>query len=179
MNLTEKALTQSYKYNGRILNLRVDDVLLPNGQTAVREVIEHNGGVCILALTEQDEVLLVRQYRHPYQEIVTELPAGKINKGEDPLLCGKRELQEETGASAQNYQSLGVMYPSAGYCGEIIHLYLATDLSFGSLSPDEDEFLEVERRPFHQLLEDVLRGDIPDAKTQIAVLKYACMRGAV
>lgn len=177
MNLIEKTDAQQYIYKGRIINLRVDDITLPNGAPATREVVEHNGGVCVLALTDQDEVLLVQQYRYPYQTVLTEIPAGKISPGEDPLECGKRELQEETGAIAAHYQSLGVMYPTPGYCGEIIYIYLATDLSFGDTNPDDDEFLQVHRVPFSELLQQVLDGNVPDAKTQIAVLKLACMRG--
>lgn len=179
MNLTEQTNTQKHLYKGRILSLRVDEVTLPNGATATREVIEHGGGVCILPLTDNDEVLLVQQFRYPYMQVLTELPAGKISPGEDPLECGKRELEEETGATAAQYQSLGVMYPTPGYCGEVIHMYLATDLSFGQTHPDEDEFLQVTRMPFNQLLQQVLQGAVPDAKTQIAVLKLACMRGLV
>lgn len=145
MNLRETPVEQQIQYEGRIIRLRVDKAQLPNGKIATREVVEHNGGVCIAALTEQQELLFVRQFRYPYQEVVLELPAGKIDKGEEPLACGKRELTEETGASAQQYRSLGRLYPSPGYCGEVIHLFLATGLSFGRMNLDEDEFLEVER----------------------------------
>ena len=141
MNLTEKTLSQEYKYNGRNLNLRVDEVELPGGHTSVREVVEHPGGVCIAALTDRKELLFVRQYRYPYGEALLELPAGKLEYGEDPLAAGKRELKEETGASAKEYTDLGKLYPSPGYCGEIIHMYLAAGLTFGEAAPDEDEFL--------------------------------------
>ena len=113
----------------------------------------------------------MRQFRYPYQEVVLELPAGKIDKGEEPLACGKRELTEETGASAQQYRSLGRLYPSPGYCGEVIHLFLATGLSFGRMNPDEDEFLEVERIPLEKAVQMMLDNEVPDAKTQVAVLK--------
>ncbi len=171
MNLRETPVEQEVKYEGRIIRLRVDKAQLPNGRIATREVVEHNGGVCIAALTEQQELLFVRQFRYPYQEVVLELPAGKIDKGEEPLACGKRELTEETGASAQQYRSLGRLYPSPGYCGEVIHLFLATGLSFGRMNPDEDEFLEVERIPLEKAVQMVLDNEVPDAKTQVAVLK--------
>lgn len=171
MNLRETPVEQEVKYEGRIIRLRVDKAQLPNGRIATREVVEHNGGVCIAALTEQQELLFVRQFRYPYQEVVLELPAGKIDKGEKPLACGKRELTEETGASAQQYRSLGRLYPSPGYCGEVIHLFLATGLSFGRMNPDEDEFLEVERIPLEKAVQMVLDNEVPDAKTQVAVLK--------
>lgn len=171
MNLRETPVEQQIQYEGRIIRLRVDKAQLPNGKIAIREVVEHNGGVCIAALTEQQELLFVRQFRYPYQEVVLELPAGKIDKGEEPLACGKRELTEETGASAQQYRSLGRLYPSPGYCGEVIHLFLATGLSFGRMNLDEDEFLEVERIPLEKAVQMVLDNEVPDAKTQVAVLK--------
>ena len=171
MNLFEKTLSETYQYRGKIINLRVDQAELPNGRTSIREVIEHPGGVCIAALTDQDELLFVRQFRYPYKEVLLELPAGKLEKGEDPLESGKRELKEETGAVAEHYESLGRLYPSPGYCGEIIHLYLATGLSYGELSPDDDEFLEVERMSLEKAAQMVCENQIDDAKTQIAILK--------
>lgn len=171
MNLEEKTVRQETLYDGKIIRLRVDEALLPNGRVAKREVVEHNGGVCIAALTDEEELLFVRQFRYPYMEVVTELPAGKLERGEDPLEAGRRELEEETGARAKEYYSLGRLYPSPGYCGEIITLYLATGLSFGSSRPDEDEFLAVERIPLTQAAAMVMDGALPDAKTQTAVLK--------
>ncbi|HIW72946.1 MAG TPA: NUDIX hydrolase [Firmicutes bacterium] len=174
--LTEKTVSQDYRFRGRIINLRVDQAELPNGQLASREVVEHPGGVCVAALTEADELLLVRQFRYPYGEALLELPAGKLEPGEDPLEAGKRELQEETGAAAERYFSLGKLYPTPGYCGEVIHLYLATGLRFGEMNPDEDEFLEAERLPLEEAVRRVLANEIPDAKTQTAVLKVALLR---
>lgn len=176
MNLTETPLTQTVIFRGKIVTLRVDDARLPNGDTAKREVVEHPGGVCIAALTGEDELLFVRQFRYPYAAVIPELPAGKLNPGEDPLEAGKRELQEETGAVAARYESLGQLYPSPGYCGEIIYMYLATGLTFGEMNPDEDEFLEVERIPLDKAVEMVLSGEIKDAKTQAAVLKIDAKR---
>lgn len=171
MNLTETPLEQEYVYQGKIINLRVDKALLPNGAHVKREVIEHPGGVCVAALTERNELLFVRQFRYPYQEVVLEIPAGKLSPDEDPLACGKRELKEETGAEAAHYEFLGKLYPSPGYCGEIIYMYLAEGLSFGEMNPDEDEFLEVERIPLETAVQQILSGEIVDAKTQAAVLK--------
>ncbi len=179
MNLTEKTLTQEYQFRGRIINLRTDTAQLPNGAVAGREVVEHPGGVCVAALTDNNELLFVRQYRYPYAEVVLELPAGKRDKGgEDPLACGKRELWEETGATAEEYTFLGRVYPTPGYCDEIIYLYLARGLHFGDAHPDEDEFVEVERIPLTRAVELVMNNEIPDAKTQIAVLKTARMIGS-
>ena len=174
MNLNEQPLSADYKYRGRIINLRVDTALLPNGSSATREVVEHPGGVCVAALTENGCLLFVRQFRYPYQKVLLELPAGKLDPGEDPLEAGKRELREETGAEAARYESLGELYPSPGYCGEIIHLYAATGLTFGQMSPDEDEFLEVEKIPLEEAARMVLDNEIADAKTQAAVLKVYC-----
>ncbi|HIS04788.1 MAG TPA: NUDIX hydrolase [Candidatus Fimenecus stercoravium] len=171
MDLTEKTLGKSYIYKGRIINMRVDDAMLPDGRTAKREVVEHPGGVCIAALTEQEELLFVEQFRYPYGEVVLELPAGKLEYGEDPLEAGKRELQEETGAAAQDYRSLGKLYPTPGYCGEIIHLYLATDLTFSAQHPDDDEFLELRRIPLEKAFQMVMENKIADAKTQVGILK--------
>lgn len=177
MNLEEKQLSFDYKFKGRIISLRQDTALLPNGNTATREVVEHPGGVCVAALTDKDELLFVKQWRYPYCEETLEIPAGKRDKAdEDPLECGKRELQEETGATAQNYVDLGCLYPSPGYVNEIIFSYLATHLTFGKQNTDEDEFLDVIKIPLEKAVKMVLSGEIKDAKTQIAVLKVKVLR---
>ena len=176
MDLTEKPVKQEYKFKGKIVNLRVDDALLPNGNIAKREIVEHNGGVMVAPLDNEDNLYFVKQFRYPYMEIVTELPAGKLEKGEDPLEAGKRELKEETGAVANKYVSLGQLYPTPGYCGEIIHMYLATELSFGEQNPDDDEFLEVYKIPLAKAVEMVLSGELKDSKTQTAILKIHCLK---
>ena len=171
MDLTEKTLTSEKIFDGKILHIRRDTVRLPNGQEAFREVADHPGGVCVVALDEQNRVLLVRQFRYPYKKLLREIPAGKLEYGEDPREAAIRELREETGAAAGKFESLGELYPSPGYCGEIIHMYLARDLSFGETDLDEDEFLTLERAPFAQLVQEVMGGEIKDAKTMAAVLK--------
>lgn len=177
MNLEEKQLSSNYLFKGRIINLRQDTALLPNGNTATREVVEHPGGVCVAALTENDELLFVRQWRYPYGEETLEIPAGKRDlPDEDPLECGKRELQEETGATAKNYLDLNPLYPTPGYINEVIYCYLATGLTFGDQNPDEDEFLDVLRIPLKKAVEMVMSGEIKDAKTQIAILKVKVLR---
>ena len=177
MNLEEKQLKAKYLYKGKIVNLRLDEALLPNGKTALREVVEHPGGVCVAALTENDEIIMVRQFRYPYNEIVLEIPAGKRDStDEDPLSCGKRELREETGATAENFFSLGTLYPTPGYCGEIIWMYGATNLLFGETDPDEDEFVETVKSPLEKAVEMVLSGEIKDAKTQAAILKIKILK---
>lgn len=177
MHLEEKQLSKEYIYNGRVINLRKDIALLPNGNTATREIIEHNGGVCVAALTDNNEVLMVKQFRYPYSEVIMEIPAGKRDSAnEDPLECGKRELKEETGATAEKFIPLGELYPTPGYCGEIIWMYAATGLTFGEQSPDEDEFLTVERLPLDEAIKMILNGEIKDAKTQAAILKLKLLK---
>ena len=147
MKLDEKTIEKKYIYKGRIINVRTDTAELPNGKQALREVVEHPGGVTVAALTDNDELMFVRQFRYPYSEVLLELPAGKLEYGEDPFEAGKRELREETGAVAEHYIDLGKFYPTPGYCGEIIHMYAAKGLSFTSLDLDDDEFLAPEKIP--------------------------------
>ncbi len=174
MNLEEKPLNQNYVFRGKIVNLRVDEALLPNGKTAAREVVEHNGGVCVVALTEDNQIFMVKQFRYPYGEVIYEIPAGKRDsKTEDPLACGKRELREETGMTADRFIPLGELYPSPGYCGEILWMYAAVGLKSGENDLDEDEFLQVEKLPLQRVVDMIMSGEIKDAKTQVAVLKVA------
>ena len=175
MKLMEKTKKQEYRYKGKILNLRVDEAELENGRIAKREVVEHPGGVTIAALTEQNELLFVRQFRYPYGEVVLELPAGKLEAGEDPFEAGKRELLEETGAEGRDYVFLGNLYPSPGYCGEIIRIYACRISSVGDNNPDDDEFIEVERIPIDKAVSMVMENEIPDAKTQVGILKTAML----
>ena len=176
MALIEKTKSRNDIYKGRIVTVHVDEALLSNGKTALREVVDHPGGVCVGALNEKDELIFVRQFRYPYQEIVLELPAGKLEKGEDPFDAMKRELKEETGCEGSDFVSLGELYPSPGYCGEIIRLWSCRIKSSGESCPDEDEFLEVEKIPFDEAVEKVMSGEIKDAKTQAIVLKMALQR---
>jgi ADP-ribose pyrophosphatase len=176
MHLKETKLSGEVLYDGKIVRLERDKVLLEDGTEALREVVRHPGGVCVLALTDQDEVLIVRQFRYPYQEITIEVPAGKIEYGEDPEECGKRELVEECGCTSDSFTYLGLLYPTTAYNTEIIRIYLATGLHFGKQQLDAEEFLDVERIPFDKLLEMVLNDEVHDSKTQIAVLRYAALR---
>jgi len=174
-NLTETTMQQHVVYQGRIITVRNDDARLPNGAPCRREVVEHPGGVCVAALTDEQELLFVRQFRYPYGEVLLELPAGKLDPGEDPLAAGQRELAEETGAQAARYRDLGVFYPTPGYCGEKIYMYFATDLTFAQAKPDEDEFLVCERIALGQAVRMVLANEIRDGKTQAAILKLALL----
>ena len=177
MHLEEKQLSKEYIYEGRVIKLRRDIALLPNGSEATREIIEHNGGVCVAALTDNNEVLMVKQFRYPYSEVIMEIPAGKRDsKDEDPLECGIRELEEETGAKAENFIFLGELYPTPGYCGEVIWMYAATGLTFGEQHTDEDEFLTVEKLPLEKAVDMILSGEIRDSKTQAAILKLKLLK---
>lgn len=174
----EKTLDSTLIYQGKILNLRRDTVELENGAQATREVIDHHGGVAVLALDEHDQILFVSQFRYPFGSVLLELPAGKLEKGENPEECGKRELGEECGCAADVFLPLGKLYPTCAYDTEIIHLYFAKGLHPVSQHLDPDEFLTVQRIPVEKAVRMVLDGEIPDAKTQIAILKFAALRSA-
>ena len=175
MKLYEKTLEKKEIFNGKVIHVTEEIAELEDGSKALREVVGHPGGVCIAALTENDELLFVRQFRYPYKEVLLELPAGKLEKGQTPLENGKRELLEETGAIGKEYVTLGKLYPSPGYCGEIIHLYFCKVERFERQQLDEDEFLSCEKIPLKKAVEMVLNNEIVDAKTQTAVLKTAML----
>lgn len=177
MELEEKTLKENVIYSGKIITVNCDEALLPNGRTAKREVVYHHGGVCVVPLTKDGELLFVRQFRYPYREVVLELPAGKLEKGEDPYEAGLRELGEEAGVTTEKMQSLGRFYPTPGYCSEIIHIYLAEELIVTKQHLDEDEFLNVEKIPLKKAVEMVMNGEIVDGKTQTAILKTAMLKG--
>lgn len=170
MELWEKTLKKTYMYRGKIINVRKDEAQLADGQKAIREVVEHTGGVGIAALTADRNILLVRQWRYPIESVLTEIPAGKINPGEDPAACAARELAEETGAKAEKIIRLGEILVSPGFCTEKIHLYFATGLTFDKATPDEDEFVELFMMPISAAVEQVLDGRLADAKTVAAIL---------
>lgn len=174
MKMEEIKQSETEIYRGKIIRVHVDDVELPDGAAAKREVVDHPGGVSVAVLTEKNELIFVRQFRYPYREVLLELPAGKLEPGEDPFEAMKREQREETGTAAERYVSLGNVYPTPGYVGEIIRLWacrLTEDE--GALHLDEDEFLTTERIPLEDAVEMVLRNEIPDGKTQIGILKTA------
>lgn len=175
VHLKETKISSETVYDGKILKLTRDMVRLENGKETVREVIHHPGGACIVPLTDDDEVLMVRQFRYPHGSETLELPAGKLEYGEDPQECAVRELQEEVGATADSIYKLGSLYPIPAYDKEEIHMYLAQGLHFSEQKLDEGEFLEVERIPLAEAVVMVMRDKIPDAKTQIALLKTFLM----
>lgn len=178
MHLDEKTISSESIYDGKIIKVKKDTVLLENDTVAFREVIMHPGGVCIVPITHDDEVIFVRQFRYPYNKQLLEIPAGKLDTGEKPLECGKRELLEETGCTAKQYTFLGELYPTPAYLDEIIYMYMATELSYAEQNLDEDEFLEVEYIPLKKAVNMVLSGEIKDSKTQTALLKaYLLLTG--
>lgn len=170
MDLEEKGFKSQRIYDGRVINLRIDTVELPNGRQATREIIEHPGAVCIAALTADEKIVLVRQYRRPIDQIILEAPAGKLDKDEDPLACAQRELKEETGYLAGRWNLVSRFYTTPGFSDEVMYLYLAQDLEEAKQCPDEDEFVEVEYMPLQEAWELVLQGQLNDAKTMIAIL---------
>lgn len=158
-------------FSGKIINVHTDKITLVDGTEAQREVVDHPGGVAIVGLTENNEVLMVRQFRYPYKETIYEIPAGKLEKGEDPREAAIREFREECGAVAEKFEPLGEIYPTPGYCGEIIRIFYATDLTFGEQELDEDEYLEVIKMPFSECVAKIMSGEIKDAKTIVGILK--------
>lgn len=173
MEMREKTLSQEYHFKGHIMAARLDQVELPNGHTATREVCEHLGGVGVLPIDKDGNIILVRQYRYPYDEIMLEIPAGKLDHGddEDAADCGLRELKEETGCTAGRIVPLGCIYPSPGFLTEVVHLFAALNLTDGEMQPDEDEFVEVVRLPIAEVEAMAERNEIRDAKTLVALYR--------
>ena len=175
-DLTEKTLKRNEVYAGRIIRVRRDEVLLPGGGHGLREVVEHPGGVGILAFDDRGRVALVRQYRYAVGEHMWEIPAGKREAGEAPFVTAQRELAEEVGATASRWTDLGQIIASPGCYGEVLYLYMARGLTFGERHLDEDEFLETAFVPFADVLERCLQGEIRDGKTVAAVLKAGLLQ---
>ncbi|MBR1423771.1 MAG: NUDIX hydrolase [Ruminococcus sp.] len=176
MYQNEKKLSGEELFNGIVIHLTRDKVELDDGTQATREVIHHPGGVCIAALDDDENLYLVKQFRYPFSQVLTELPAGKLEYGEDPLECGTRELKEEVGATAETMTYLGCLYPTVAYDTEIIHMYLAEGLSFGEQHLDDGEFLDVIKMPLKDAFEMVIKNELPDAKSQLAIMKAYYMK---
>ena len=177
MDLTERTVESRTVYQGRIVTLLVDQAELPDGKRAQREVVLHPGGVAILALVRENQVTLVQQYRYPFHQLLLELPAGKLDEGEDHRLAAARELSEETGLEAGEMTYLGCLLASPGFCTEDLHMYLARGLTRKGQHLDEDEFLDVVTMPFEELVGQVMDGTITDAKTVAATLKVKVLLG--
>ena len=164
-HLSEVQLTSEVLFKGRFLQGRRDTVRLPDGATGVREYIVHPGAVVVVALHDDGQVVVERQFRYPVGEVITEFPAGKLDPGEAPLLCGKRELLEETGYTARQWAYAGRMHLAIGYSDEIIHIYFARGLVAGERDLDEGEFLDVDRMSVADVMDAIRHGRITDAKT--------------
>ncbi len=171
MELREKTIDSEKIYDGAIIKLTLDTVICPNGAQAKREIVRHPGGVGVVPVDEDGYVYMVRQYRIPYDEIILEIPAGKLDKGEDIAAAAARELREETGLRAEKLQFMGEFYPSVGFCDERLRMFLATGLSQGETDLDEDEFVDLEKLHIDKLFEMIMNNEIKDGKTIAALLK--------
>ena len=171
MELEEKKLSSEEIFNGVAIPLFRDEILLPNGNKGVREVVRHPGAVCVLPLTENGEVIFVNQFRYALNKVTLEVPAGKLEKGEDPTEAALRELSEETGIEAKKIIPMGALYTTPALMDEIIYMYIATDLTQGEQHLDEDEFVNALKIPLDKAVEMVMNGEIRDSKTQVMILK--------
>lgn len=170
MIFREETLASEYKFKGRIVNLREDTVTVKNG-TSKREIVEHHGGAAAVAVTDEGKVILIRQFRKAFEDVILEIPAGKIEEDDpDPLGTMKRELKEETGYTAKNWIRLSSIKPSVGYTTEIIHLFLATDLEKGETDFDENEAIDTVYIDFDEAVRMAVEGEITDAKAVAGLL---------
>ena len=168
----EKLVKSEKIFEGKVVRLKVDTVeVVQNGNHATREIIEHPGGVAVVAITDSGKVCLVKQYRRPFDDMLLEIPAGKLEWGEDHRECGIRELREETGYSTSEFVYLGEHYLTPGFCNEKIFIYLATGLVQGEKDLDENEFTELYEYSFDELIDMIMKNEIKDGKTVIGILK--------
>ena len=171
MEFFEKQIETKVMYEGMIVKIKNDVAELQNGKRVPREIVEHPGGVGIVPLTRENNVLMVRQYRYPMEEELLEIPAGKLGEGEAPIDCAVRELSEETGCTPGRMVDMGAIYPSPGFCKEILYLYLALDLDYGDNHLDEDELLSVEAVGIDELIDKIMANELADAKSIIGIMK--------
>ncbi|HOV26637.1 MAG TPA: NUDIX hydrolase [Pseudobacteroides sp.] len=170
MNFEEKTIGREHTYKGSFIDVETLEVVLPDGKKATRDVVLHPGASVVIPITDNGEIYMVRQYRKPIERITLELPAGKLDHGEDPKVCAERELSEETGLSADNVKHLISIHSAPGFCNEVLHLYIASGLKEGEAHSDEDEFVACEKYQVKKLIDMILSHEITDAKTIIGVL---------
>ena len=167
--MQERKLSSEKKFDGKLIKVTYD-VAEVNGKEAWREVVHHPGASAVVAIDEENRIIMEKQFRYALNDYLLEIPAGKLDAGEDPLVCAKRELEEETGIIASEWISLGTIATSPGFCNEVIHLYVAKGLSKGEIHWDEDEYVEVERYTFDELLQRIKDEQIKDSKSLSALL---------
>jgi len=170
--MEEKTISRKNIYQGKIIDLTVEEVILPGGRATTREIVKHSGSVAIVPLVDKDKILLIQQYRKPMEEVILEIPAGRIEKGESLEECARRELQEETGYRPSTLKRLTSLYPTPGYCDEVIHLFLAEELKKGEKNNQEDEFIKQVILNKQQVVKRIKEGQIRDGKTIAGVLLY-------
>ncbi len=171
-HLYEKTIASQTIYEGKIITVKVDEVRLPDGKTAKREIVTHPGAVAVLPLTDDGKMVAVRQFRKPLERTIVEIPAGKLEPGEEPLTCAIRELEEETGYQASQFTHLSSFYTSPGFADELLHVYIATGLTPGTARPDDDEYVEMLKLTLEEAHELHRQGEIRDAKTVLALFAW-------
>jgi ADP-ribose pyrophosphatase len=170
MNYYEKTVSEKHIYRGNIIDVEMLTVTLPDGREATRDIVRHPGAAAVIPLNEKGEIYMVRQFRKPLDAVSLEIPAGKLDKGEDPVVCAGRELKEETGLTAEKLIPLVSVHSTPGFSDEVLHLFAATGLKEGESCADDDEFITTEKYSVEQLIDMVLNGEITDAKSIIGIL---------
>ncbi len=171
--LFEKTISSKTVFEGRVFDVDIKDILTPEGRKSTREIVKHPGGACILPIDEEGNCYLVKQFRSPFEKVMLEAPAGKIEKGEEPFDCVSREITEETGFVARNIECVGSVAATPGYCSEVITLYIGTELETGDANPDQNEYIATVKMPLKKALEMADNGEIKDAKTMVLLYKAA------
>ena len=169
--LYEKTLSSKTVFEGRVFDVEIKEITTPEGRSSQREIVKHPGGACILPVDDEGNCYLVKQFRSPFEKVMLEAPAGKIEKGEDPLFCASREITEETGLTAGKIESVGNIAATPGYCSEIISLFIGTELSYSKAEPDENEYISTVKMPLKEAIELADNGTINDAKTLVLLYK--------
>lgn len=179
MVFEEKTISSKQIFSGKIIDVHLDTIETPDGRRSLRELVNHPGGVGIVAISDDNKIILVKQYRKAFEKAIYEIPAGKIDKGEEHYNCGIRELEEETGFKAEKFDYLGCIYPSPGFVDEVTHIYLATKLYEGIIHPDDGEHLDIEFFDVDDVLEMIMKNELNDAKTVVGVFKALKFLGRI